>query len=66
MFVCISEDDNGIEPIKSMPGISRYGLNQLKKHLDLLIGKGLKSILVFGVVEGLPKVCCKSVYVFLI
>ncbi|KAI4459954.1 delta-aminolevulinic acid dehydratase [Holotrichia oblita] len=53
--VFIIEDDNGIEPIKSMPGISRYGLNQLKTHLDSLIGKGLKSILVFGVVEGLPK-----------
>lgn len=53
--IFLVEDDDGIEPIKSMPGVSRFGINQLKKHLDILIRKGLTSILLFGVVENLPK-----------
>lgn len=39
-----------------MPGISRLGVNQAIKHLEPLVAKGLKSILLFGVIETLPKV----------
>lgn len=39
-----------------MPGIFRYGINHLKEHLNLLILKGLSSILMFGVIETLEKV----------
>ncbi|XP_018320029.1 delta-aminolevulinic acid dehydratase isoform X2 [Agrilus planipennis] len=38
-----------------MPGISRYGINHLKKHLDLPVKWGLKSVLLFGVTETLTK-----------
>lgn len=39
-----------------MPGVSRYGLNKLKIHLDSLVKKGLSSILLFGVIETIVKV----------
>lgn len=39
-----------------MPGIYRYGINQLKVHLTELISKGLKSVLLFGVSKYLEKV----------
>lgn len=39
-----------------MPGVPRLGLNQVKKHLDPLVSKGLESILLFGVTENLTKV----------
>lgn len=38
-----------------MPGVARYGLTTLKKHLTPLVEKGLASILLFGVVDKLPK-----------
>jgi delta-aminolevulinic acid dehydratase/porphobilinogen synthase len=39
-----------------MPGVSRYGINPLRVHLEPLVEKGLKSILLFGVVEKIEKV----------
>lgn len=39
-----------------MPGISRYGINRLKEHLDKVIENGLQSVLLFGVIDKLPKV----------
>ena len=53
--VFIIENDDSVEPIASMPGVSRYGINKLKHHLQPLIEKGLSSILVFGVIDKLPK-----------
>lgn len=50
------ENDDEVQSIPSMPGISRYGINKLKEHLEVVIRNGLKSILVFGVIEKLPKV----------
>lgn len=38
-----------------MPGVSRFGYNALVKHLRPLVGRGLKSILVFGVTEAIVK-----------
>ncbi|XP_031621515.1 delta-aminolevulinic acid dehydratase [Contarinia nasturtii] len=49
------EKDDVIEEIPSMPGVSRFGVNQLIKHLEPLIKKGLKTVLLFGVIETLPK-----------
>lgn len=40
-----------------MPGVSRFGVNEVIKHLEPLVKKGLKTVLLFGVVETLPKVC---------
>lgn len=42
-----------------MPGISRFGINQVLQHLEPLVKNGLKSILLFGVIEKLPKVINK-------
>lgn len=39
-----------------MPGIYRQGLNHVKSMLDPVVKSGLKSLLVFGVIEKLPKV----------
>lgn len=50
------EDDDAIEEIKSMPGISRFGANQVIKHLEPLVKMGLKSVLLFGVIETMTKV----------
>jgi len=39
-----------------MPGVYRYGINQLEKMLEPLIAKGLQSVLLFGVSKHLEKV----------
>lgn len=39
-----------------MPGISRFGINKLKGHLEPLVRKGLQAVLLFGVIDSLPKV----------
>lgn len=57
VIITLREDDDAIQEIPSMPGVARYGINPLKKHLTPLVEKGLASILLFGVVEKLPKVC---------
>ncbi|CAH0558707.1 unnamed protein product [Brassicogethes aeneus] len=53
--VFLIENDDDIQPIESMPGISRFGINKLRDHLEIQVCNGLKSILVFGVIETLPK-----------
>uniref|UniRef100_A0A0K8TSS3 Delta-aminolevulinic acid dehydratase n=1 Tax=Tabanus bromius TaxID=304241 RepID=A0A0K8TSS3_TABBR len=53
--VFIVEDDNAIQPIPSMPGVSRFGVNQLLEHLGPLVENGLQSVLLFGVIDQIPK-----------
>lgn len=53
--IFIIENENDVQPIKTMPGVARYGINRLKEHLEVLVAKGLTSVLLFGVVDGLPK-----------
>ena len=43
------DDPDGIEPINSLPGIARYGINQLGAFIQPLINNGLHSVLLFGV-----------------
>lgn len=50
--VFIIPQDELQEDIPSMPGVARYGINKLREHLAPLIQKGLKSILIFGVVSS--------------
>jgi len=47
LFIVDEPDD--IQPIASMPGQSRYGVNRLVEALEPLVKKGLKSVLLFGV-----------------
>lgn len=49
------DDPDAIQEIPSMPGVCRYGVNQLEQHLKPLISKGLTSVLIFGVPSKLPK-----------
>ncbi|XP_001353362.2 delta-aminolevulinic acid dehydratase [Drosophila pseudoobscura] len=50
--VFIVSNDDDVQPIASMPGISRFGVNRLRDHLEPLVKKGLTSVLLFGVVES--------------
>lgn len=43
-----------------MPGVYRYGINQLEKMLQSLVAKGLQSVLLFGVSQHLEKVIFKK------
>lgn len=47
VFVC--DGANRAEEIKSMPGVYRYSVDQLKTELDEIYGLGLKYVLLFGV-----------------
>ncbi|KAG8315224.1 hypothetical protein J6590_075630 [Homalodisca vitripennis] len=38
-----------------MPGVYRYGVNRIVPELKPLVDKGLKSVLLFGVITGLSK-----------
>ncbi|XP_043499887.1 endoplasmic reticulum chaperone BiP isoform X2 [Polistes fuscatus] len=53
--IFVSDNKNDKEPIKSMPGVHRYGINRLHEDLQPLISKGLQSILLFGVSKHLAK-----------
>lgn len=57
---CISiRDEKDVkEEVKSMPGVYRQGINHLKAMLDPVVESGLKSILIFGVINKLQKVIC--------
>lgn len=53
--VFLLENDDEVQPVLSMPNVYRYGINQLMLALKDLVEKGLKSILIFGIVETLEK-----------
>ncbi|XP_035742705.1 endoplasmic reticulum chaperone BiP isoform X2 [Vespa mandarinia] len=53
--IFVSDNKNDKEPISSMPGVYRYGINRLHEDLQPLISKGLQSILLFGVSKNLVK-----------
>ncbi|XP_063966237.1 delta-aminolevulinic acid dehydratase-like [Lytechinus pictus] len=51
----IIDNPDQVEPVASLPGVSRYGVNTLQAALTPLVANGLKSVLLFGVPTGLPK-----------
>ncbi|XP_064616566.1 delta-aminolevulinic acid dehydratase-like [Liolophura sinensis] len=53
--IFITDDANGVQPVASMPGQCRYGINKLRQVLSPLVDKGLKCVLLFGVPTNLPK-----------
>eukprot|EP00052_Salpingoeca_macrocollata_P023292 m.204671 g.204671 ORF g.204671 m.204671 type:complete len:165 (-) comp22005_c1_seq5:739-1233(-) len=53
--VFVSEDKDCKEEISSLPGQYRLGVNVLCDHLEPLVRKGLKSVLLFPVVTSTPK-----------
>lgn len=50
-----SEENDDEQEIPSMPGIKRYGINALVKHLNPIVANGLESVLLFGVIEKATK-----------
>jgi len=53
--IFLVENDDDTQPIPSMPGVCRYGINTLKSHLTPLVDAGLSSILLFGIIEDSSK-----------
>ncbi|CAH0722163.1 unnamed protein product, partial [Brenthis ino] len=53
--IFLLENDEAMQAVSSMPNVFRYGINKLIPALTELVSKGLKSILIFGIVETLPK-----------
>jgi len=54
-----SDADDSVQEIASMPGVFRFGVNKLEGFLEPLVKDGLKSVLLFGVPQNLPKVLPK-------
>lgn len=46
----ISDDDDEEVEIPSLPRIKRHGINKLQKYVKLLVDKGLRLIILFGVI----------------
>ncbi|XP_039765475.1 delta-aminolevulinic acid dehydratase [Pararge aegeria] len=53
--VFLLENEEAMQAVSSMPNVFRYGINKLIPALSELVDRGLKSILIFGIVESLPK-----------
>ncbi|XP_012146498.1 porphobilinogen synthase [Megachile rotundata] len=53
--IFVLDEENAKDAITSMPGVYRYGINELRKMLQPLVAKGLQSILLFGVSKHLKK-----------
>lgn len=53
IFVTDVPDD--VQPIASLPGVARYGVNRLEEMLRPLVEEGLRCVLVFGVPSRVPK-----------
>ena len=50
--IFIRENFNGIESIESMPGINRFGIDEVLKEIEEVIESGINTIAVFPVVES--------------
>ncbi len=48
----IHENDDVVEEIGSLPGIKRLGINHLKEYLEPIVANGLKTVILFGVLEN--------------
>lgn len=54
-FNFLSSDDDADTDIPGFPDQKHIGLNHLVKNLQPLVGKGLRCVLIFGVVEDSVK-----------
>tara|TARA_B100000287_G_scaffold292077_1_gene275396 strand:+ start:873 stop:1871 length:999 start_codon:yes stop_codon:yes gene_type:complete len=53
--IFIKENFNGTESIESMPGISRFGIDEALKEIEEIIESGINTIAVFPVVDSEKK-----------
>ncbi|EMP31403.1 Delta-aminolevulinic acid dehydratase [Chelonia mydas] len=47
--IFVTDSPDAVEPIASLPGQARYGVNKLEGMLRPLVDEGLKCVLIFGV-----------------
>ncbi|KAF0031205.1 hypothetical protein F2P81_015760 [Scophthalmus maximus] len=53
--IFVTDSADAVEPIGSLPGQARYGVNKLEGMLRPLVENGLKCVLVFGVPAKIEK-----------
>ncbi|KAJ8408656.1 hypothetical protein AAFF_G00252910 [Aldrovandia affinis] len=53
--IFITDSPDAVEPIASLPGQARYGVNKVEDMLRPLVEKGLKCVLIFGVPAKIAK-----------
>uniref|UniRef100_A0AAY5F5Y2 Delta-aminolevulinic acid dehydratase n=1 Tax=Electrophorus electricus TaxID=8005 RepID=A0AAY5F5Y2_ELEEL len=53
--IFVTDSPDAVEPIASLPGQARYGVNKLEGMLHPLVEKGLKCVLIFGVPAKVAK-----------
>lgn len=53
--IFITDSPDAVEPIASLPGQARYGVNKLEGMLRPLVENGLKCVLIFGVPAKIAK-----------
>ncbi|XP_063614144.1 delta-aminolevulinic acid dehydratase-like isoform X1 [Penaeus indicus] len=53
--IFIVDDADAEQPVASLPGVSRYGVNKLVAAVKPLVELGLSSVLLFGVPSNMPK-----------
>ncbi|XP_052789582.1 delta-aminolevulinic acid dehydratase-like [Mya arenaria] len=51
----VTDNDDTIEEIASMPGQARFGINRLREALEPMVKNGLKTVLIFGVPAKISK-----------
>jgi hypothetical protein len=54
--IFITDDPNASVEIPRMPGQRRWGVDRLEEFLGPLVNKGLRSVILFGIVVKSPKV----------
>ncbi|XP_071543378.1 delta-aminolevulinic acid dehydratase [Panulirus ornatus] len=53
--VFVVDDADAEQPVASLPGVTRYGINKLVPAIKPLVQNGLSSVLLFGVPSNMPK-----------
>ncbi|XP_057240903.1 delta-aminolevulinic acid dehydratase isoform X1 [Malurus melanocephalus] len=53
--IFVTDSPDAVEPIPSLPGQARYGVNKLEGMLQPLVEDGLKCVLIFGVPSKVHK-----------
>ncbi|NXU06808.1 HEM2 dehydratase, partial [Buphagus erythrorhynchus] len=53
--IFVTDSPDAVEPIPSLPGQARYGVNKLEGMLRPLVEDGLKCVLIFGVPSKVHK-----------
>ena len=45
----VQEGENVVQPVQAMPGINRYSVDTLSDHVQEIVEKGIRSVLLFGI-----------------